>query len=53
MAVTPAQVQAVARKYLDPKRLQIALVGDAAKIRSSLAPFGPVQVFDDEGRPLE
>ena len=32
MAVTPAQVQAVARKYLDPKRLQIVAVGDSAKI---------------------
>ena len=31
-AVTPAQVQAVARKHLDPKRLQIVAVGDAAKI---------------------
>jgi zinc protease len=52
MAVTPQQVQAMARKYLDPKKLHIASVGDADKIRSGLATLGPVQVFDDEGKPL-
>ena len=52
-AVTPAQVQAVARKYLDPKRLQIVAVGDAAKIESTLRPFGTVETFDDEGRPVK
>ena len=40
-AVTPAQVQAVARKYLDPKRLQIVAVGDAAKIASKSAAVRP------------
>lgn len=50
MAVTPAQVQAVARKYLDPARLQIVAVGDALKIEVGLRTFGPVEVFDDEGR---
>jgi zinc protease len=52
-AVTPAQVQAVARKYLDPKRLQIVAVGDAAKIAPNLQSFGPVEVFDDEGKPVK
>lgn len=52
-AVTPAQVQAVARKYLDPKRLQIVAVGDAAKIAPILRPFGPLEVFDDEGKPVK
>ena len=52
-AVTPAQVQAVARKYLDPKRLQIVAVGDAAKIASHLQSFGSLQVFDDEGKPVK
>jgi zinc protease len=51
-AVTPAQVQAVARKYLDPKQLQIVAVGDAAKIASNLRSFGPLEVFDDEGKPV-
>ena len=40
-AVTPAQVQAVARKYLDPKRLQIVAVGDAAKIAPNLRRSDP------------
>lgn len=52
-AVTPAQVQAVARKHLDPKRLQIVAVGDAAKIAAILRPFGPLEVFDDEGKPVK
>jgi zinc protease len=52
-AVTPAQVQAVARKYLDPKRLQIVAVGDAAKIGPNLQSFGHVEVFDDEGKPAK
>jgi predicted Zn-dependent peptidase len=51
LAVTPAQVQAVARKYLDPKRLQIVAVGDAARIEANLRGIGPVEVFDDEGKP--
>ncbi len=51
-AVTPARVQAVARKYLDPQRLQVVAVGDAAKIAPALRPAGPVQAFDDEGKPL-
>jgi predicted Zn-dependent peptidase len=52
-AVTPAQVQAVARKYLDPKRLQIVAVGDADKIAQGLKSFGPLDVFDDEGKPVK
>lgn len=52
-AVTPAQVQAVARKYLDPKRLQIVAVGDAAKIESAMRSFGPLEVFDDEGKTVK
>jgi zinc protease len=52
-AVTPAQVQAVARKYLDPKRLQIVAVGDAEKIAAKLQAFGPLEVFDDEGKSVK
>jgi zinc protease len=52
-AVTPAQVQAVARKYLDPKRLQIIAVGDAARVAPGLRAFGPLEVFDDEGKPVK
>jgi zinc protease len=53
MAITPAQVQAVSRKYLDPAKLQIVAVGDASKIEAGLRKFGPLQVFDDEGKPVE
>jgi zinc protease len=51
-AITPAQVQAVSRKYLDPARLQIVAVGDASKIEAGLRKFGPLQLFDDEGKPV-
>jgi zinc protease len=50
MAVTAAQVQAAARKYLDPNRLQIVAVGDARAIAEGLKKFGGLQVFDTEGR---
>ena len=53
MAVTPAQVQTVARKYLDPSRLQIVAVGDASKIEEGLRKFGSVEVFDDEGKAVK
>ena len=51
-AVTPAQVQAAAKKYWDPARLQIVAVGDAAKVRDILAKFGAVEVFDADGKPV-
>ena len=43
-AVTAAEAQAVARKYLDPSRVLIVAVGDAAKIRKPLEKFGPVSL---------
>jgi zinc protease len=49
-AVTPAQVQAVARKYLDPAKLQIVAVGDAGKIEAGLRKFGPVERYDTDGK---
>jgi zinc protease len=49
-AVTPAQVQGVAKKYLDQSRLQIVAVGDRSKIEAGLRTFGPVAVYDDEGK---
>lgn len=50
MAVTPAQVQAVAKRYLDPSKLQIVAVGDEAQIEKGLAKFGAVEIYDAEGR---
>jgi zinc protease len=49
MAVTPAAAQAVARKYLDPKRLQIVAVGDGAAIAPALKKLGEVQTYDADG----
>jgi zinc protease len=49
-AVTAADVQRVARKYLDPASLQVVAVGDAAKIRGGLANFAPVEVRDTQGK---
>jgi zinc protease len=51
-AVTPAQVQAVAKKYLDPAKLQIVAVGDSSKVEAGLRKFGPLELYDDEGKPL-
>jgi zinc protease len=49
-AVTDDDVERVARKYVNPNNLQIVAVGDAAKIRDSLAKFAPVEVRDAQGR---
>jgi predicted Zn-dependent peptidase len=50
MAVTAEQAQAAARKYLEPGRLQIVAVGDAAKIADILKKKGTVEIFDAEGK---
>jgi hypothetical protein len=49
-AVTPAQVQAAAKKYLDPPRLQIVAVGDPTKVGETLKGFGTVETYDTEGK---
>lgn len=53
MAVTPAEAQAMARKYLDQSKLQIVAVGDSSKIEPGLRKFGPVSLFDDEGKEVQ
>ncbi len=50
MAVTADQVEAVAKKYLDPSRLEIVAVGDGRKIGEGLKKFGTVEVYDTEGK---
>ena len=43
-AVTPADVTRVTRKYLDPKRMTLVVVGDRKVVEDSLKQFGPVKV---------
>jgi predicted Zn-dependent peptidase len=50
MAVTQAEVQAAAKKYLDPARLQMVVVGDPTKVADLLKQFGPVETFDTNGK---
>ena len=52
MAVSAAEVQRVARKYLNPETLQLVAVGDASKIKPVLERYGTVEVFDANGAPL-
>lgn len=52
-AVTIAQVQAMAKKYWDPGRLQIVAVGDASKITAPLEAKGTLEVFDTDGKPVK
>ena len=40
----------MARKYLDPGKLQIIAVGDGAAIGPVLKALGDVEVYDTEGR---
>jgi predicted Zn-dependent peptidase len=51
-AVTAADVQRVAKKYVNPDNMQVVAVGEAAKIKAVLEKFGPVEVYDTEGKPV-
>jgi zinc protease len=55
MKVTRADVQRVARKYLDTSKMTIVIVGDLPKIRAGIdaTRIGPVQVTDINGRPIQ
>jgi predicted Zn-dependent peptidase len=46
MAVTPAEVQRVSQRILDPSRLVTVMVGDAPAVKPQLAdlPLGPLEV---------
>ena len=50
MQLTAEQVQSVARKYINMDTLQIVAVGDASKIKTVLEKFGPVEVYDTQGK---
>lgn len=44
-AVSAADIQRVARKYYDPKRLQLVAVGDGGVIRKALEKYGDVETI--------
>jgi predicted Zn-dependent peptidase len=52
MAVSADNVERVARKYLNPDTAQIVAVGDARKIKPVLEQYGPVEVYDNLGKPI-
>ena len=45
-AVTPADIQRVARKYLGKNRIQLIAVGERSQIEEGLKKFGPVEIVD-------
>jgi zinc protease len=51
-AVTSAQLQTIARKYLAADRLQIVAVGDPVPVAEPLKKFGAVERYDANGKRL-
>ena len=49
-AISVGDVQSMAKKYLDPSRLQIVAVGNSEGVARALRKLGSVQVYDAEGR---
>jgi zinc protease len=52
MAVTAEDIERVARKYINPENVQIVAVGDVSKIKPVFEKYGPVEVYDTEGKRL-
>jgi zinc protease len=52
-ALTPDDLLATARKYLDSANMQIVVVGDRAQIESQATLFGELEVYDAQGRRTE
>ncbi len=51
-ALTPEDLLATTRKYLDSANMQIVVVGDRAQIESQAALFGELEICDAQGGPL-
>jgi len=49
-AITPDELLATARKYLDSANMQIVVVGDRVQIESQAALFGELEVLDAQGK---
>jgi len=52
MAVTAEDIERVARKYINPENVQIVAVGDSSKVKPVFEKYGPVEVYDTEGKRL-
>ncbi len=52
-ALTPADLQATAQKYLDSANMQIVLVGDRTSIETQAALFGDLEIYNAQGNKLE
>jgi len=52
-ALTPDDLLATARKYLDSANMQIVVVGDRAQIESQAQLFGELEIYDAQGNRLE
>jgi hypothetical protein len=50
--VTSDEVLQVAKKYLAPEKMLVAVVGTAAEVKEKLAAFGPVKMYDEDGNPI-
>jgi predicted Zn-dependent peptidase len=50
MAVSADDIQRVAKKYINPENIQVVAVGDLSKIRPVMEKYGPVEVYDAEGK---
>ena len=51
-AITAADTQRVAQKYLDLGHLQVVAVSDAAKAKEMLTKYGKVEVYNADGKPI-
>ena len=51
LLVSADDVQRVARKYLNPDKMQLVAVGDGRKIRAALEKYGSVEIYDSNGNP--
>jgi zinc protease len=52
-ALTPEDLLATARKYLDSANMQIVVVGDRAQNESQATLFGELEIYDAQGKRLE
>lgn len=52
-AITAADIQQTAQKYIHPDKANIVIVGKASEIAEKMKVFGEVKFYDEEGNPVE